>query len=60
VLVGAKNNNADSCNLFYFVGELQLRAVTETTYKDHFTESPFTSSQFGKAASFEGVHGSNR
>jgi len=40
--------------------ELQLHSITHTTYKDHFTESPFASSEFGRAQSFEGVHGTNR
>jgi len=37
-----------------------LHEVTETTYKDHFTDRPFMSSDFGKARSFEVLQAANR
>jgi len=39
---------------------LQLHEVTESTYKDHFTDHPFSSSDFGKARSFEVLQAANR
>ena len=44
----------------FFCDVLQLHEVTETTYKDDFTDSPFTSSEFGKAKSFAALHATNR
>lgn len=51
-----------SCSEFLSVvgDELQLHETVETTYKDHFTDSPFMSSECGKAKSFEAADRANR